>query len=405
MTDVAASTLRLADPDTFADGVPHDAIAELRRREPVSWQEMDGEPGFWAVLTHAGVQAASQDPVTFSSHRQGVMLEDPDPESLELSRDMLLVMDPPRHGSYRQPVSPSFKRSVVARLEEQVRTICREIMAEAGERGPEVELVHQVSALLPSRVIGTMMGIPEVDWARIHLWSEQMLTGQDPDVGADAGDAGHGAMVEMVGYAMAFAADRRAGPLRGDVTDVLLGSDFDGRRMTDLDFASFFAQLVAAGNDTTKTLTASGVVALLDHPDQMALVREHPRLRKGAVEEMLRWANPVHYMRRTATRDTVLEGVEIPAGDKVALYYTAANRDDAVFVDPDTFDVTRDPNRHLSFGIAEHFCLGAHLARLEALVFFDELFEAFDRIEPAGRPVRLRSNLVNGYRSVPVRLG
>jgi cytochrome P450 len=137
----------------------------------------------------------------------------------------------------------------------------------------------------------------------------------------------------------------------------------------------------------------------------MALVREQPRLRRGAVEEMLRWANPVHYMRRTATVDTVLAGVEIGAGDKVALYYTAANRDEAVFDDPDAFDVTRDPNRHLSFGIAEHFCLGAHLARLEALVFFDELFEAFDHVELAGEPVRLRSNLVNGYRAVPVRLG
>jgi cytochrome P450 len=402
MTDVAAPPLRLADPDTFADGVPHRAIAELRQRERVAWQEMDGEPGFWAVLTHAGVQTASQDPTTFSSHRGGVLLEDPDPGSLEQSRDMLLGMDPPRHGAYRQPVSPSFKRSVVAGLEGQVRGICREIMAEAGERGPEVELVHGISGVLPSRVIGTLMGLPEADWARIHLLSEQMLTGQDPEV---THDAGHSAMAEMAGYAMAFAADRRTGPLRGDVTDVLLGSEFDGRLMTDLDFARFFVQLVAAGNDTTKTLTSSGVVALLQHPDQMTLVRESPELRGRAVEEMLRWANPVHYMRRTATCDTVLEGVDIRAGDKVALYYTAANRDDAVFVDPDTFDVTRDPNRHLSFGIAEHFCLGAHLARLEARLFFDALLEAFERIEPAGEPVRLRSNLVNGYRAVPVHLG
>ena len=402
MPHPVTTPLRLADPDAFATGVPHEALAELRRREPVTWQPMEGEPGFWAVLGHADLQAAAQDPLTFSSSEGGIMLEDPDAESLGVSRDMLVVMDPPRHGGYRKPVSPSFKRSAVAGLEDQVRAVCRDIVAEARADGPEVEFVHDVSSKLPSRVVGRLMGLPESDWPHIHHLSEQMLAGQDPDV-AEAGD--QSSMVEMFGYAMAFAAGRRELPPRDDVTDVLLTADFDGRPMTDVDYASFFVQLVAAGNDTTKTLTSSGVLALLQHPDQLALVRDDPSLLGTAVEEMLRWANPIHYMRRTATVDTTLHGVDIAAGEKVALYYTAANRDEEVFDDPDRFDVRRHPNRHLSFGIAEHFCLGAHLARLEARVFFEELLAAFPTIELAGDPIRLRSNVVNGYRLVPIRLG
>jgi cytochrome P450 len=246
------------------------------------------------------------------------------------------------------------------------------------------------------------MGLPESDWPHIHHLSEQMLAGQDPDV-AESGD--QSSMVEMFAYATAFAAGRREVPPRDDVTDVLLTADFDGRPMTDVDYASFFVQLVAAGNDTTKTLTSSGLLALLQHPDQMALVRNDPTLLGSAVEEVLRWANPIHYMRRTATVDTTLHGVDIAAGEKLALYYTAANRDPEVFDDPDRVDVRRHPNRHLSFGIAEHFCLGAHLARLEARVFFEELLGAFPSSELAGEPVRLRSNVVNGYRVLPIRLG
>jgi cytochrome P450 len=402
VTRTLADHLDLADPDTFRDGVPHERIADLRRRQPVSWQPMAGEPGFYAVLTHAGVQEVAQDPQRFSSTLGGVMLEDATPESLEMTRGTILGMDPPRHGPYRKSLSPSFKRAVVAQLEQQVRDVCRDIMTEARDIGPEVELVHDLSAKLPSRVIGRMMGIPQTDWPLITDLSERMLSGQDREVT----EADTNAMIEMVGYAMSFAASRRTSAARGaaDVTTVLLDSEIEGHPMTDLEFASIFAQLVAAGNDTTKTLTASGVVALVEHPDQLALLRDDPTLLGGAVEEMLRWANPVHYMRRTAVHDTTLQGVALPAGAKVAMYYTAANRDEQEFVAPDRFDIRRAPNHHLSFGIAEHFCLGAHLARLESRVFFAELLRSFPTIELAGAPVRLRSNLVNGYRAVPVRL-
>ncbi len=401
MTTTAAQP-RLGDPDTFAAGPPHELFAELRRTDPVLWQEMDGEPGFYAVLRHADVLAVSHKPTLYSAETGGIMLEDPPPESLAMSRDMLVVMDPPRHGRYRRPVLPCFKPKAVGQLEQQIRQLCRDIMAEARELGPEVEFVQDVSAKLPTRVMGRLMGLPEQDWPFVHRVTEQMLAGQDPEVTTD--ESNRNSIMELAAYAMQFAADRRTRPEQGDVTDVLLTADFDGKRMTDADFASFFCQLVGAGNDTTKTLTASGVVALLEHPDQLAALRADPGLAAGAVEEMLRWANPVHYMRRTATADTELAGVAIPAGSKVAMYYTSANRDESVFDDPQRFDLRRQPNRHLTFGFAEHFCLGAHLARLEARLFFEELLAAYPAFALAGDPVRLRSNFTNGHRRVPVRL-
>ena len=201
-----------------------------------------------------------------------------------------------------------------------------------------------------------------------------------------------------------LAARRRQEEPRPDLTTLVLEGDFDGEPMSDADFGSFFVQLVTAGNDTTKTMLSSGVLALVEHPDQLAALRADPSLIPGAVEEVLRWANPLHCFRRTATADTEVEGVPIAAGDKVAMYYTAANRDDAVFADPHAFDVRRDPNPHLSFGIGEHHCLGAHLARLEGRVFFEELLGTFGTIEVTGDPVRLRSNLNNSYKRIPIRV-
>ena len=209
----------------------------------------------------------------------------------------------------------------------------------------------------------------------------------------------------MAIYAIEFAGRRRLEEPRPDLTTLILDGDFGGEPMSDVDFGSFFVQLVTAGNDTTKTMLSSGLLALLQHPEQLALLRSDPSLLPGAVEEILRWANPLHYFRRTATADTELSGTPIAKGDKVAMYYTSANRDEAVFADSQAFDITRHPNPHLSFGIAEHFCLGVHLARLEGRIFFGELLDAYPSIELAGEPTRLRSNLNNSFKKVPVRLG
>ena len=404
----ATGGLRLGDPDAFLDGVPFEELAELRRSTPVLWQDLDGQPGFWAVLRHADVVTVARRTDVFSASLGGIVVEDMDPETLEMVRGMLLAMDPPRHNVYRTPLADTFRAAVMATLEPTIRSICREIMERAAEQ-VDVEFVHDVTSALPTRVIGQLMGVPEADWDRLHELAQQQAAGQDPDLAGDADLSA--ASIEMAMYAIEFAAERRAAAERhpdaeppADLTTLVLAQEFDGVPMNEIDFGSFFVQLVTAGNDTSRTMLSSGLQVLLEHPEQLEALRGDPTGIPVAVEEILRYANPLHYFRRTATCDTELGGVAIAAGDKVAMYYTSANRDELVFDQPERFDVTRSPNPHLSFGIGSHFCLGVHLARLEGRVFFEELLAAFPEIELAGPPVRIRSNLNNGLKQLPVRL-
>jgi cytochrome P450 len=386
----------LSSPDTYLSGPPHDYFTELRATDPVHWQEMSGgDAGYWAVLTHGDVETVARQPTLFSSAVGGVVLEDLAPTQLEQMQGMLLAMDPPRHRTVRKPMTPRLTQRGVSGLAADIVEICREVFAAAAERG-EVEFVGEVAAHLPTRVIGKMMGLPRSDWEHVHRLSEKVTHGQDPEF-AGEGDAG-AASAEMGMYAYQFAVDRLASEPQDDLTDVLLAAN------DAIEFARLFVQLVTAGQDTTQTMLSSGLYALLCHPDQLQALRDDLGLAPSAVEEILRWANPLHYFRRTATDDTILSGTAISAGDKVAMYYTSANRDDDVFPDPQAFDLTRSPNKHLSFGQAEHFCLGAHLARLEGKIFFTELLTAFPTIELAGEPKRLRSNLNNSFRTLPVRL-
>lgn len=395
----------LYSPDVYAQSPPHEHFAYLRKHRPVYWQHTGGAgAGYWAVLRYADVVHVARNPDVFSASEGGVVLEDLDPESLRSMRDMLLAMDPPRHTAYRRPIAGEFKPRAINALEPRIRAITTEIFDRAlnGRAECEVELVHDVCASLPSQVIGELMGLPRQDWPKIHSMAERNSGGQDPDI-AGAAERGSSS-VEMAVYAMGFAADRRAMAPRGDLTDALLGRRFDGHLMTDVDFGRFFVQLVTAGNDTTRTMLSSGVLALLQHPAQMRAVADDLSKVPAMVEEVLRWANPLHYFRRTAVADTEIAGQPVAAGDKVAMVYTSANRDEDVFDDPQRFDAARDPNPHLSFGIGAHFCLGAHLARLEARVFFEELLRRFRRIELVGAPQRQRSNLNNALKSLPVRL-
>jgi cytochrome P450 len=393
-----AVAVDLADPDTFVHGPPHEVLAELRRTDPVHFVEMDGG-GFWAVLKHADVVKVAKSPALFSASAGGVVIETLAPEQVEAMRGMLLAMDPPRHLDFRRPMLAHFGRTVIGRMEEQIREICVDIMDKV-DTTSEVEFVHDVTADLPSQVIGRLMGLPEEDWGRIHEMAERNTSGQD----ADYASADGGATMDMAMYAIALAQQRRTEEPREDLTSMILGTEFGGHLMDDIEFASFFVQLVTAGNDTTKTMLSSGILALLQHPDQLREVRDDPSLIPGAVEEILRWANPLHYFRRTATTATTLRDVTINPGDKVAMYYTSANRDEELFEDSQRFDIHRSPNPHLAFGIAEHFCLGVHLARLEGRVFFEELLARFPEIELAGEPVHVRSNLNNAYKKLPVTM-
>ena len=399
--DLAAGRVELWNPDWFLGDDAYAAFASLRRTDPVHWQDMPGEPGYWAVLRYADAVEVARHPETYSSWLGSIMIEDSGPEQLELSRHMLLVMDAPQHTLYRQPLAPHFGARVIGRMEAQIRARCAVILDAAGDQG-DVDFCRDVAGPLPAQVMGEIMGLPREDTGQVQRWAEVQLSGQDDEVVSSyAGNA----MADMVAYAMQWAARRRGEPRREDVTALLLESTFeDGHRMDDAEFGGFFVQLVTAGNDTTKTLMSSGMYELLRHPAQLRALREDSSLIPGAVEEMLRFCNPVHYQRRTAVCDTVLGDTRITAGDKVAIYYTSANRDHDVFADAESFDVRRAPNAHLSFGIGAHFCLGAQLARLEARVFFEELLTRFATIELTGEPVKTRSNFINGYKRMPVRL-
>ncbi|WP_067827174.1 cytochrome P450 [Nocardia inohanensis] len=387
------------DPQLYVDGPIHEIFAELRRTQPVYWQDMPGEPGYWAVLKHADVAHVARNPLLFSAEREGVILENQPPERLEQTRNMLLMMDPPRHTEYRKPLAEHFKSRVIGDLADRIRELTRALLENVDG---EVEFVHDVAGVLPSQVVGGLFGIPAEDWPSLRRWAEQSVSQQDPDLVGDFDATAE--VTKMAIYAIQFSMRRRTEPPAADLTSLILAGNFGGNPMSDLEFGSFFTQLVTAGNDTTKTMLSSGLQLLLQHPAQLQALRDNPSLIPGAVEEILRYANPLHYFRRTATADTEINGTPIKSGDKVAMWYTSANRDEDVFANPQTFDIRRNPNPHLSFGLAQHFCLGVHLARLEGRIFFEELLTTFPAIEQTGDAKRIRSNLNNGLKSLPLRL-
>lgn len=393
MTDID-----LSDPDTYLAGPPHDYFTQLRATDPVHWQPASSGGGYWAVLKHADVETVARQPLLFSSAERGIVIEDLEGERLEQMRGMLLAMDPPKHRQVRKPLTPRLTPRAVSVLADSIRGICADIF-ESIEGRDEVEFVNEVAGPLPTRVVGALMGLPRADWERIHHLAERVTHGQDPDYAGDAGGAAT-ATTEMGAYAYEFALSRadHEPDGEGDLTDALLAV------MDPVAFATLFIQLVTAGQDTTQTMLSSGLLALLDHPDRLAALRNDPSLIPGAVEEIVRWANPLHYFRRTATKDTELRGTKIRKGDAVAMYYTSCNRDEDVFTDGQAFDITRNPNKHLSFGQAEHFCVGVHLARLEGRIFYEELLSRFSHIAQAGAPRRLRSNLNNSYKEMPIAL-
>jgi cholest-4-en-3-one 26-monooxygenase len=251
------------------------------------------------------------------------------------------------------------------------------------------------------QVICEMMGVPSADRYHIFELSNRLIGFDDPDYQSSPEDA-EIAAAQIFGYAHQMAVERRARP-GDDLTSRLLGSEVDGHRLSELEFSSFFMLLAIAGNETTRTVSCWGMHALMEHPEQRARVRRDPSLIASAVEEILRFSPAVHYFRRTATRDTEIRGQRIRKGDKVTVWYPSANRDEEVFAAPDRFDVTRRPNHHVAFGSGEHFCLGAHLARMEMQELFREILVRLPDMEPAAPPQRLRSNFVNGCKRMPVR--
>jgi cholest-4-en-3-one 26-monooxygenase len=392
--------INLLDLDAFAArGFPHEAFATLRREAPVYRHPEPEGPGFWVISKYTDVVSVSKHPLVFSS-MQGINLQVIAPEELPMIQTMMLGMDPPRHSKYRRLVSGGFTPRTISRLEPHIRGIARRIVEGIARKG-ECEFVKEVAAELPLQVIAEFLGVPEEERDRIYQLSNRLIGFDDPEFQTSPED-GKVAATEMWLYANRLGTARRANP-RDDIVSLLVNAEVEGEKLSEMEFNNFFLLLAVAGNETTRNLISGGMLAMLEHPRELRRLRGDPRLLPTAVEEMLRWVTPVAHFRRTATTDTEIRGQRIAAGDRVVLFYPSANRDEDVFRDAECFDIGRTPNDHLSFGIGEHFCLGSQLARLEIRIMFEELLRQLPEIELAGPVRRLRSNFINGIKSMPVR--
>jgi cytochrome P450 len=392
-----APTIDLLSPDSFADGQPHGQFRWLRTHEPVFRHPEPEGPGFWAVTRYADLRAVERDYATFSSEPT-IMIEDMD-EALGVGdHKMMLMSDPPLHTHYRKLVHREFTPRAAAALRGRIETLARSIVDAVIERG-ECDLVTDLAGELPSYVIAELLGIPLDDGRRLYELTETIHAAPQ----SQPEGAGTRAALEMFGYATQVAADKRVRP-GPDLASRLLHGEVDGERLDEIDFNLFFLLLVDAGGDTTRNLVAGGMLALFDDPhERHRLQSSLDAMLPGAVEEMLRYVSPVVYMRRTATRDAEIAGRPVSAGDKVVLYYGSANRDEAVFDEPDDLLLDRAPNDHVAFGDGRHFCLGAHLARLEIAALLREILSRLPDVEPAGPAEWLPSNFISGPRRLPVR--
>ncbi|MEY2590332.1 MAG: cholest-4-en-3-one 26-monooxygenase [Acidimicrobiaceae bacterium] len=398
------SDVDLYDPDNFVAAVPHEMFATLRRDAPVYRHPRPDGSHFWCVTRHADVVTVNRDAKTFSSwEKSATGLDEMPEEQLATQRMMMLNMDPPDHTKLRKIVNKGFTprmiRDLMDHLVDETRTIVDGIV----ERG-SCEFVEEAAAELPLIAIAEFLGVPVEERKVIFELSNRLIGFDDPEFQTTAEDGGAAAM-EMYAFAQQLADERRREP-RNDIVSTLIAADVDGDQLTELDFNLFFLLLAVAGNETTRNAISHGMLALIEHPDQWQALREDPSLIDGAVEEILRWATPVMYFRRTPTVDVELGGEVIPAGDLVSFWHISANRDEDVFRDPYTFDIRRSDvqnTSHVAFGGGgPHFCLGANLARAEIKVMLTELLKRMETIELAGPVRRLRSNFINGIKEMPV---
>ena len=390
------------DPDVLVRGLPVREFAELRATAPVWWnpqqESVFDDGGDWVITRHADIKAISRDGALWSTNRKGAVMRLPDGvtgDQLELTKALLINHDAPEHTRLRKIVSRLFTPRAIATLENKLAESAREIVATAAEIGSG-DFVHDIAMALPLQAIADLIGVPEADREKLFDWTNAIMNTDDPDFETDHVAAN----AELMGYAYTMAEERRRCPA-DDIVTRLVQADLDGDGMSDVEFAFFVILLAVAGNETTRNAMTHGMNAFLENPDQWELfTRERPHT---AVDEIIRWATPVHCFQRTATQDVELGGTLISEGQRVGLFYSSANFDEDVFDRPFEFDISRDPNPHLAFGgNGAHYCIGANLARMEIKLIFDQIAEQIPDISKLAEPTRLRSGWINGVKELRV---
>jgi cholest-4-en-3-one 26-monooxygenase len=402
--DFDPATLDLVTPEHYEhNGYPHPEWTWLRRHDPVFWYERPNVDPFWAITKHADIIAIGKQPEIFlNAPRLAVFTHDLPPPEDGRARH-LLNMDPPEHGRYRRVTSGWFTPRAIRGLDAKVERVTRQVLDAAAEK--EVgDFVRDVSAKITIAVIAEMLGVPRRDWELLFRWTNEIIAPQDPEFqrGATPLETIERSRLELFAYFHDLAMQRRATP-SDDIVSLVANGQMNGEPLPPVELLSYYFLLVVAGNETTRNAMTGGMLAFLDHPGEWNRLRGDPALLGSAVEEIVRWTTPVIQFARTATRDYELRGKTIRAGQSVCLFYPSGNRDEEVFGDPFRFRIDREPNLHVGFGMGEHVCLGAHLARLELHHAFAQLRERLDRCELAGPVERVRSSFVGGIKRVPMR--
>jgi len=398
--------LDLVDPARYArDGYPHAVWTRLRAEAPVALFAPPGYEPFWAITKHADIVQVSKQPLRFSN-AQGIMLRRAGAPVMPPS-EMVVMLDPPRHGPMRRLVSVRFTRGSLRARSDEIERIAVEVLDQAatGDASGEGDFVERIAALLPIAVVSWMLGVPRADWGLLFRCTNEIIGAEDPEYrrpGETPGQTAKRARVELHGYFERLIEQRRKDP-QDDLVSELVHARIDGTPLTEEQLLAYCELMVEAGNETTRNAISGGLLAFCEHRGEWEKLRGRPELLSDAVEEILRWVTPIAHFTRTATEDCEVRGVKIRAGEQVALFYASANRDEEVFVDPFAFRVDRRPNRHLAFGIGEHTCIGAHVARVELETMFRHLLARLKSFEVSG-PVERLSSAVNGsIKHLPLR--
>jgi len=390
------------DPAAHAKGVPHDQYELLRREAPVHFQREPNGRGFWVITKYEDLAYVSCHPEIFSSWMGGgTIIEDYEGQDLAIARNLIVNMDPPAHGKFRKLVSRGFTPRMTAYLEPRIKACAKRLVDSVAQRG-QCDFVPELAVPLPLQMIAELIGVPADDRGKLLNWTNRLLGYTDPEVGSRE-DMGVAAM-EMVQYSQKLAASRKGKDTGEDLATILCNASVDGEAINDMEFAMFVLMLSVAGNETTRNLLSNGMVLLMQNPQiQEELVKDRSLL-PNAIEELLRLVSPITYMRRTAVKDVEMRGKLIKAGDKLAICYASANRDEELFPDPHRIDIRRaNAREHVAFGIGTHFCLGANLARLEIRILMNEILERLPDMRMDGPHRRLRSSYLNGVKELQVK--